>query len=30
MPIAMIRAALTDQKLTPDGLPEWKFYGEHP
>jgi hypothetical protein len=30
MPIAMVRAALTDEKLTADGLPAWKFYGEHP
>ena len=28
--IAMVRAALSDQKLTSDGLAEWKFYGEHP
>jgi uncharacterized protein (DUF885 family) len=30
MPIAMVRAALSDQKLTADGPGEWKFYGEHP
>jgi uncharacterized protein (DUF885 family) len=28
IPIAMIRADLTGQKLTPDYRPDWKFYGE--
>jgi uncharacterized protein (DUF885 family) len=30
MPIAMVRAALINEKLSADGLPPWKFYGEHP
>jgi uncharacterized protein (DUF885 family) len=25
MPIAMVRASLTDEKLTPDYRPNWKF-----
>jgi uncharacterized protein (DUF885 family) len=27
IPIAMVRASLTGQKLTPDYKPDWKFYG---
>lgn len=30
MPIAVIRLALTRQKLTPDMDVDWKFYGELP
>ena len=30
MPIAMVRAVLSGEKLTKEGLPEWRFYGEHP
>ncbi len=30
IPIEMIRADLTNQKLTPDYHTTWKFYGEHP
>ncbi|MBX3120345.1 MAG: DUF885 family protein [Fimbriimonadaceae bacterium] len=28
IPIEMVRAAMTDQKLTPDFRTSWKFYGE--
>jgi uncharacterized protein (DUF885 family) len=27
MPVVMVRALLTDQSLTKDGVPEWQFYG---
>jgi hypothetical protein len=27
IPIAMVRASLTGQKLTPDYKPDWRFYG---
>jgi uncharacterized protein (DUF885 family) len=27
MPVVMVRALLTDQPLTKDGVPEWQFYG---
>jgi uncharacterized protein (DUF885 family) len=30
MPVAMVRAVLSGEKLTKEGLPEWRFYGEHP
>jgi uncharacterized protein (DUF885 family) len=30
IPIAMVRASLTRQKLTRDYTPDWKFYGPHP
>ena len=30
MPIALIRLALTKQKLTPDMDVDWKFYGDLP
>ena len=30
IPIEMIRASLTDQQLTPDCKPEWKFAGARP
>ena len=28
MPVAMVRAVLSGEKLTKEGLGEWKFYGE--
>jgi uncharacterized protein (DUF885 family) len=30
MPIEMVRASLTNQKLTRDYKANWKFYGENP
>jgi dipeptidyl aminopeptidase/acylaminoacyl peptidase/uncharacterized protein (DUF885 family) len=30
VPIALVRASLTKQKLTRDWRPDWKFYGPHP
>ncbi|HEY4612963.1 MAG TPA: DUF885 domain-containing protein, partial [Bacteroidota bacterium] len=27
MPVEMVRAVLTDQKLAPDYSSQWKFYG---
>ncbi len=30
IPIEMVRALLTEEKLTPDFKPEWKFYGAGP
>jgi hypothetical protein len=30
MPIEILRADLTGQKLTKDFQTSWKFYGEHP
>jgi hypothetical protein len=29
MPVVMVRALLTDQSLTKDGVPEWRFYDAH-
>ncbi|MDE1155495.1 MAG: DUF885 family protein [Acidobacteriaceae bacterium] len=30
MPLALLRASMEHEKLTPDYNPQWKFYGEHP
>jgi uncharacterized protein (DUF885 family) len=30
IPVEMVRAGLTKQKLTRDFKPAWKFYGSHP
>ena len=30
IPIEMVRALLSESKLTPDWKPEWRFYESHP